>query len=91
MLSINIDLIPDHIPAAQERLQTLQKTRTELQECLNHLQKVKDNKSLPQLTIGQRVWLEGRNLHIRGPAKLLPKRYGPFPVTQKIRSVAYRL
>jgi hypothetical protein len=40
---------------------------------------------------GQRVWLEGWNLHIRGPAKLLPKRYGPFQITQKIRSMAYRL
>jgi chromodomain-containing protein len=91
MPSVNIDLIPDHIPATQERLQTLQKTRTELQERLDHLQKVKDNKSPPQLTVGQRVWLEGRNLHIRGPAKLLPKRYGPFPIIQKIGSVAYRL
>jgi hypothetical protein len=91
MLSVNIDLIPDHVPAAQERLQTLQRTRMELQEHLDHLQKVKDNKSLPQLTVGQRVWLEGRNLHIRGPAKLLPKCYEPFPVAQKIGSVAYRL
>jgi hypothetical protein len=89
--SVNIDLIPDHVPAAQERLQTLQKTRMELQERLDHLQKVKDNKSPPQLTVGQRVWLEGHNLHIRGPAKLLPKRYGPFPITQKIGSMAYRL
>jgi integrase-like protein/chromodomain-containing protein/p58 integrase-like protein len=89
--SVNIDLIPDHVPATQERLQILQKTRTELQERLDHLQKVKDSKSPPQLTIGQRVWLEGRNLHIRGPAKLLPKRYGPFTITQKIGSVAYRL
>jgi hypothetical protein len=55
--SVNIDLIPDHVPAAQERLQTLQKTRVELQ-------KVKDDKRPPQLAIGQRVWLEGRNLHI---------------------------
>jgi integrase-like protein/chromodomain-containing protein len=89
--SVNIDLIPDHIPAAQERLQTLQRTRAELQERLDRLQKVKDNKSPPQLTVGQRVWLEGCNLHIRGPAKLLPKHYGPFPITQKIGSVAYQL
>jgi chromodomain-containing protein/p58 integrase-like protein len=52
---------------------------------------VKDDKRPPQLTVGQRVWLEGRNLHIRGPAKLLPKRYGPFPIMQKIGNVAYRL
>jgi hypothetical protein len=33
----------------------------------------KDDKRLLQLTIGQRVWLEGQNLYIRGPAKLLLK------------------
>jgi len=58
---------------------------------LDQLQKVKDNKTPPQLTIGQRVWLEGRNFHIRGLAKLLPKRYGPFQIKQKIRNVAYCL
>jgi hypothetical protein len=62
--SVNIDLIPDHVPAAQEQLQTLQKTRMELQEHLDHLQKVKDDKRPPQLTVEQRVWLEGCNLHV---------------------------
>ncbi len=71
--SVNIDLIPDNMPAAQERIQTLHQTCADLQTRLDHLQKVKDNKSPPQLTIGQRVWLEGRNLHIRGLVKLLPK------------------
>jgi chromodomain-containing protein len=41
--------------------------------------------------IGQKVWLEGCNLHVRGPAKLLPKCYGPFRITQKIGNMAYRL
>ena len=71
--SVNIDLIPDNIPAVQERIQTLHQTCINLQTHLDQLQKVKDTKMLPQLTIGQRVWLEGHNLHIRGPAKLLPK------------------
>jgi hypothetical protein len=63
----------------------------ELQKHLKHLQMAKDDKRPPQLTIGQRVWLEGCNLHIRGPAKLLPKRYGLFQITQKIGSMAYHL
>jgi hypothetical protein len=71
--SVNIDLIPDHVLTAQECLQTLQETQVELQKHLNHLQEAKDNKRPPQLTVGQRVWLEGHNLHIREPAKLLPK------------------
>jgi hypothetical protein len=87
--SVNIDLIPDHVPAAQEWLQTLQETRVDLQKHLDHLQKAKDDKKPPQLTMGQRVWLEGRNLHVQGPAKLLPKRYGPFQITQKIGNMAY--
>jgi hypothetical protein len=37
------------------------------------------------------VWLEGRNLRVRGSRKLLPKRYGPFKITEKIGPVAYRL
>src|SRR5258708_9781529 len=89
--SVNIDLIPDNVPAAQERIQTLHQTRTNLQAHLDQLQKVKDNKTPPQLTEGQRVWLEGHNLHVRGPAKLLPKQYGPFQVKQKIGNIAYCL
>jgi chromodomain-containing protein len=89
--SINIDLIPDHVPATQEQLQTLQETRAELQKHLDRLQEAKDDKRPPQLMIGQRVWLEGCNLHVRGPAKLLPKWYGPFQTTQKIGNMAYRL
>jgi hypothetical protein len=71
--SVNINLIPDHVPAAQEQLQTLRETQVELQKHLDYLQKAKDDKRPPQLMIGQRVWLEGCNLHVRGLAKLLPK------------------
>src|SRR5258708_28103050 len=88
---VNTDLIPDTVPAAQERIQTLHQTCMDLQAWLDQLQKVKDNKTPPQLTIGQRVWLEGCNLHVRGPAKLLPKRYGPFQIKQKIGNVGYSL
>src|SRR5258708_22956356 len=88
---VNTDLIPDTVPAAQERIQTLHQTCMDLQVHLDQIQKVKDNKMPPQLTIGQRVWLEGHNLHVRGPVKLLPKRYGPFQIKQKIRNVAYHL
>ena len=40
---------------------------------------------------GDLVWLEGKNLHIRGTCKLLPKQYSPFPITKKIGTVAYQL
>src|SRR5258707_14486419 len=71
--SVNVDLIPDNVLAAQERIQVLHQTRVDLQARLDQLQKDKDNKIPSQLTIRQRVWLEGCNLRIRGLAKLLPK------------------
>src|SRR5260370_565137 len=49
--SVNIDLIPDNVPAAQERIQTLHQTHIDLQERLDHLQKVKDNRTPPQLNV----------------------------------------
>jgi hypothetical protein len=44
---VNIDLIPDQVPAAQEQLQTLHEMWVELQKHLDLLQMVKDNKRLP--------------------------------------------
>jgi Chromo (CHRromatin Organisation MOdifier) domain len=43
-------------------------------------------------TIGQLMWLEGKNLPLaHGTAKLAPRRHGPFKVTQIISPVAVRL
>ena len=41
---------------------------------------------------GQKVWLEGTNLQTTHPtAKLQPKRYGPFKVTEVIDTTTYHL
>src|SRR6267154_502802 len=37
------------------------------------------------------VWLEARNLVVRGTRKLLPKRYGPYPIIERKGAVAYQL
>ena len=38
------------------------------------------------------VWLEATNIRIPGkPAKLSPKRFGPFPITNKLSNLVYRL
>jgi hypothetical protein len=43
------------------------------------------------LDIGQKVLLSTKNLSMHGTAKLLPRYIGPFPVTEQVSSVAYRL
>ena len=42
--------------------------------------------------IGDKVWLEGRNLNTTHPSsKLAPRRYGPFPITRVISRTSYQL
>jgi hypothetical protein len=41
--------------------------------------------------VGQQVLLRTSHLHLKGPKKFLPRYIGPFTVTQKCGSVAYRL
>ena len=40
---------------------------------------------------GDDIWLKAKNLAVKGMRKLLPKRYGPFKVLERIGQVAYRL
>jgi hypothetical protein len=40
---------------------------------------------------GDDVWLEAKNLVVKGMRKLLPKRYGPFKVLKHIGQVVYQL
>ncbi|QRW26676.1 Transposon Tf2-7 polyprotein [Rhizoctonia solani] len=48
--------------------------------------------TLPEYSIGERVWLDGKNIELRTNSnKLDPKRLGPFKVTEKVSSHAYRL
>jgi Chromo (CHRromatin Organisation MOdifier) domain len=63
------------------------------------IQKAKDNKTprnprgktAEKLKKGDQVWLEGKNLSIKGKQKLMPKRYGPFTITEEVTPVAFRL
>ena len=43
------------------------------------------------MKVGDRVLLEATNLNVRGSRKLLPRRYGPYRITERIGPVAYRL
>jgi hypothetical protein len=46
----------------------------------------------PKYKEGDLVWLEGKNLRLNQPtAKLVPRRHGPFKITQVMSAVNYRL
>ncbi|KAF8753953.1 hypothetical protein RHS01_06576 [Rhizoctonia solani] len=48
--------------------------------------------TIPEYSIGDKVWLDGKNVELRTNSnKLDPKRLGPFEITEKISSHAYRL
>ncbi len=78
-------------PAADIRLKELEEARQEVQRNLEARQSRKEDGRTTKMMTGDKVWLEGKNLHVTGTRKLLPKRYGPFTITEQIRPVAYRL
>jgi Chromo (CHRromatin Organisation MOdifier) domain len=96
---INIQLIEENVPAAINRLRELAEARQSAQERLQMIQKAKDDKTprnprgktTEKLRKGSQVWLEGKNLLIKGKRKLMPKRYGPFTITEEVTPVAFRL
>jgi hypothetical protein len=50
------------------------------------------HRDMPKYKEGDLVWLEGKNLRINQPtAKLVPRRHGPFKITQVMSAVNYRL
>jgi hypothetical protein len=88
---VHVKFLEDSMPVAQECLEWVQKAREHAEEHLMALQKQKDARRLREHNIGDQVWLEGTNLSMKGTQKLLPKRYGPFKITEWIGPVAYQL
>ena len=41
--------------------------------------------------VGDKVWLDARNLHLKTTCKLTPRRLGPFEVIEEISPVVYKL
>ena len=84
---------PSPIPQVALRLDQFKKARKHAQELMTKAQKSwVNNKDMPKLQVGDQVWLEGRHLHTNQPTtKLAPRRHGPFPITQVMSPVNYRL
>jgi hypothetical protein len=77
-------------PSADHRLKELRLAREKAQSAL--MKQSKNPRKLRNLDIGQQVWLDARNLKVlTASRKLSPRRYGPFPIKQKISEVAYRI
>ncbi len=79
---VNIQLIDGNTPATDVRLKELDEARQEVQKSLEARQSQKDDRRMMEMKTGDQVWLEGKNLHITGTHKLLPKRYGPFTIME---------
>jgi hypothetical protein len=70
---VNVKFLSDVAPTAVDKLCALEEARKEAQTRLETLQKSKDNCKPRQLMQGDDVWLEAKNLVVKGMRKLLPK------------------
>ena len=87
----HVKFLNEDVPTSVDRIKQLKITRQEVQKILEDLQGYKDTWKVMKMKEGDQVWLEGKNLHVKGTRKLLPKQYGPFIIKEKIRTVTYRL
>jgi len=88
---VNIQLIDGNTPATDVRLKELKEARQEVQKNLEARQSQRDNRRTTEMKTGDKVWLEGKNLHVIGTHKLLPQRYRPFTIKERIGPMAYKL
>jgi hypothetical protein len=86
---------PSSAPAASERLTQLIKAREEAlsaHELARQKMAQRTMRHSKPFKLGQKVWLESRNLHIPYPSrKTAPKREGPFRIKKVMGPVTYQL
>src|SRR6202167_1221843 len=83
-----------NVPSVEERLQHIKEARQQAQESIKRAQELitKTPTRFVPYCVGDRVWLEAKNLSTTHPsAKLAPRRYGPFLVTATISKTSFRL
>jgi Integrase zinc binding domain len=97
---LHVSTSQSHLPEAASRRDRLLMARVTVltaiknaqQVLLKHALRKKGQQHFHPFVKGQKVWLEGTNLktsHLT--KKFAPKRYGPFPITDVISPVVYRL
>ena len=80
-------------PLVERRLDDLLQAR---KDALTHMTRAQQSwvkhRDTPKYAVGDRVWLDGRNLKTDQPtSKLAPRRHGPFTIAQVMSPVSYRL
>ena len=80
-------------PLVERRLDHLLQTRKDAQTHMTRAQQLwVKHRDTPLYKVGDRVWLEGRNLRTDQPtSKLAPRRHGPFAIAQVMSPISYRL
>jgi hypothetical protein len=98
------ELIMGHIPCVHQtfrittspplnnRLALIAQARKDTADALCKSQVLELPSNFVPYCVGDRVWLEGKNLNTMHPsAKLVPRRYGPFLVTSTVSRTSFRL
>lgn len=84
-----------NIPSVAQRLALLTANRQEAlaaHELARHFITERLTKDFQPFKLGDKVWLEARNLRTPGrPSKFKPKREGPFTIKEVLSPLAYRL
>ncbi|KAF8748741.1 hypothetical protein RHS01_10575 [Rhizoctonia solani] len=91
---MNPSNVPSNVPEADQLADTLANEWKEAESALRMSKEkmTRDKGTIPKYSIGELVWLDGKNVELRTNSnKLDPKRLGPFEVLEKISSHAYRL
>ena len=83
---------PFKSPTVEARMQQMKQARQDAKEALKKAADLEVPTCFEPYQLGDKVWLEGRNLTTTHPtAKLAPRHYGPFTITRVISRTSYQL
>ena len=94
LLSIPLAFEETNVPTVNERTRRMQAFRDEAlraHEIARNRIAQRINSNFKPFQIGDKVWLDTRNLQMKINSKLKPKREGPFEIERLIGKVSYQL